>query len=242
MRQLATAFDVFDATKEPEKVSVPLISRPLLRFRDGQRDNLDGTLWAFGKTGRPKAMLAVFPYTFKGETQLFWSSDVVTLSETPLYAAPTDRPGRTWTPKKAAEEWRSIPNAPPPDAAADKRLEQMRKQMERMEGRQYSQIGVKPYDLQLNAKPLYRYSDEAHEIIDGAVFAFVHDTNPEIIVLIEAQGKPDAASWKYLLARHTAAHLHVDLDGKEVWFGDSPKDFAKGGDSPYWAFGRIPKP
>jgi hypothetical protein len=118
----------------------------------------------------------------------------------------------------------------------------MRKQVERLEARQNSALGVRPYDLKLNPKPLHRYSDAARKIVDGQVFAFVHDTNPEIIVLVEAQGKPDAASWKYLLARHTAAPLHVDLDGKEIWSSESPKDFAKGGEATYWAFYRIPKP
>ncbi len=242
MQQLADGFELFDAAKDAEKLRVPLIARPLLRFQDSQRENLDGTLWAFGKSGRPKAILAVFPVSSGGTKELDWSSDVVSVSDTPLRATPTDRADRTWSPKKTAEDWRSFPNAPAPGATAEMRLEQIRKQIERLEGRQNSAIGVKPYDLELNPKPLHRYADEAHEIIDGVVFAFVHNTNPEIIVLVEAQGKPEAASWKYLLARHTAAPLHVDLDGKEVWFSDSSKDFFKAGESPYWAFYRIPKP
>jgi hypothetical protein len=241
MQQLAEAFELFDAVKDAEKVGVPLVSRPLLRFQDSQRTNLDGTLWAFGRMGRPKAMLAVYPYTLEGEKELFWSSDVVTLSDTPLRAVPTDRVDRMWSPKKTAEEWRPFPNAPPPAEDSKNRLTQVRTQIERLEARQNSAIGVKPYDLKLNPKPLHRYSDESREIIDGVVFAFVHDTNPEIIVLVEAQGKPNTVSWKFLLARHTAAPLHVDLDGKEIWSSDSSQDFFKGGENPYWAFGRRPK-
>ena len=163
------------------------------------------------------------------------------MSDTPLRAVPTDRIDRVWSPKKTAEEWRPFPNAPPPAEDSKNRLAQVRTQIERLEARQNSAIGVKPYDLKLNPKPLHRYSDESREIIDGVVFAFVHDTNPEIIVLVEAQGKPNTVSWKFLLARHTAAPLHVDLDGKEIWSSDSSQDFFKGGENPYWAFGRRPK-
>ena len=56
---------------------------------------------------------------------------------------------------------------------------------------------------------------------DGAVFAFVHGTNPEGLLLIDATGNSlGSAGWEYALLRSADAELHIELDGREVWTCD----------------------
>ncbi|MCI0362068.1 MAG: hypothetical protein L0211_26605 [Planctomycetaceae bacterium] len=241
MRGLAEAFELHDAQDEAKIVRVPLIAKPLLRFEDRERENRDGTLWGYGDKGRPKALIAVFPFEGRGGQGLDWWSDVVSTAAGPLQVTKVDGiAGVSWSPKNSGEEFHSFPNAPAPAGEADERLVQMHALAERLEGRQNSKLGERPYDLALWPKLLHRYSDASANIVEGGVFAFVHDSNPEIIVLIEAQGKAGAASWKFALARHTAAPLHVDLDGEEVWGSPPPADFMTGRNS-YWVLKRRPK-
>jgi hypothetical protein len=241
MQKLAEAFALFEVGKDGELSPVPPRRRPLLRFADRERENMDGTVWAYGERGRPRAVLSVYPSFADDGKSLLWWSDVVTLSERPLKVARVDgREGRNWAPEQAVEPFEPFPGAPDPAADDAGRLEQMGVLMQRLEGRQNSIRGERPYDLERWPRPLLRYADEEAGIVDGALFAFVHDSNPEILVLLEAQGKPDAAKWNYSLARQAAAPLHVDLDGKEIWAGPPPPDFLSGGKLPYWVLQRFP--
>src|SRR5687767_6207347 len=45
------------------EIEVPLIDRPLLTYGDSARANKNGTLWAFGKSGRPLAILELYQDT-----------------------------------------------------------------------------------------------------------------------------------------------------------------------------------
>ena len=66
-------------------------------------------------------------------------------------------------------------------------------------------------------RPIDRYADPAKEQVDGAIFVFAHGTNPEVMVLIEAQGtSPKTASWRYAVAPLTVALFDVRLDRRVV--------------------------
>ena len=65
--------------------------------------------------------------------------------------------------------------------------------------------------------PIDRYADPAKEQVDGAIFLFAHGTNPEVMVLIEAQGSaPKKATWRFAVARLTVALFEVTIDRKKV--------------------------
>jgi hypothetical protein len=54
--------------------------------------------------------------------------------------------------------------------------------------------------------------------VDGAVFLLCHETNPEVVLLIEAtQDLESGARYRYALARLGHAELHVAFDKKEIW-------------------------
>ena len=77
------------------------------------------------------------------------------------------------------------------------------------------------WELRLLPQPLYRYQSTDPEVLDGAVFSFVTSagTDPEILLIIEARRKPEAAghSWQYALARFSDVNLWVRHKGVEVF-------------------------
>ena len=74
------------------------------------------------------------------------------------------------------------------------------------------------YELRLLPRSIYRYEPVEGTILDGAVYALVHGTNPEILILIEAHqvtGMP--AQWKVSFGSLAAARCVVRIDEQEFW-------------------------
>ena len=72
--------------------------------------------------------------------------------------------------------------------------------------------------LRLLPEPVMRYADSKRKIIDGAVFALVHGTDPELIIMIEAREKKDGrTAFHYALAPMTGYELKAYLDEELVY-------------------------
>jgi hypothetical protein len=88
-----------------------------------------------------------------------------------------------WTADEPGIEWQPLPGQPPPHASRPLRLAQMRQIVRAWTATIASEEG----DLRLMAQPLYRYPEDTPGVLDGAVFAFVMGTDPELFVLLEAR-------------------------------------------------------
>ncbi|MCA9261756.1 MAG: hypothetical protein KDA61_21210, partial [Planctomycetales bacterium] len=74
------------------------------------------------------------------------------------------------------------------------------------------------FELRMMQTPFCVYEDAAAGILSGALFAFVHGTNVEVLLLIEAHADKDAPpQWKCGFARVGSAEMHVLLGDDEVW-------------------------
>jgi hypothetical protein len=71
--------------------------------------------------------------------------------------------------------------------------------------------------LRLLPRPLYRYQVEHADPMDGALFAFVQGTDPEVVLVLEATHHAGESRWQYALNRRTPAALEADLDGQRIW-------------------------
>ena len=71
--------------------------------------------------------------------------------------------------------------------------------------------------LRLLPQPVYRFSGDHPEVLDACVFAFVEETDPEILLLIEAQKAGKSTAWMYALARMNSIPLRVTRDQEMVW-------------------------
>ncbi len=241
MRKLAAALAISTVEDGAAKTKLPLKEKHLHRFVDLDRLNLDGTLWAVGDKGRPLAVMEVFPAD-AGDGQDHWWTAVASLSDASLIAENVDVPGQNWTPEGWGEEFRRFPNAPAPVESAQERQAQAAALARRFTAHQFWRPGETRYELSVRLEPVLKYEDQKAGILDGNLFILTHDTNPEVLLLIEAQTENGKAQWKYALASLGSARMHVQLDQEEVWTRPTPANVGGGGTHPYWVFGRVTPP
>ena len=92
--------------------------------------------------------------------------------------------------------------------------------------------------LRLLPQPVHRYKSEMSGILDGAMFAFVEATDPEILLILEVRTSGDKREWHYALARMTSVGLKASFHDKEVWNVDVLRwsEALSRKDMPYTAF------
>ena len=191
---------------------------PVMRWRNvarGQAGEAMMVVWAHN--GRPVAMASIYPW------EGYMCHEFGSLSRQARLVA-RDRSAVVWTPNKAGVDFKDVPGAPSPADTPAARLRQMKALAERFKG---TMTGWKGDDsdreeLRLLPRPLYRYElKDAKEPIpnlqDGALFAFVMGTDPEIVLVLEAVGPPNQAVWQYAFARATSGGLEAKLDDAVVW-------------------------
>ena len=216
--------------KEGKNLEVLRREQPLLRFSDPTREFIDGTVWAWGTSGRPLAIVTLERY----EPQ--WSYELLSLATNGIVAdLPT---GQRWAPRKPGLEWQAFPGAPGPADGEAQRLRQMKTLMERFSG--FETIEGGNFELRRMPVPIHRYSDRDSGIRDGALFVLAYGTNPEVLVVIECRGtgKP---RWYYSLSRLTTAPVTVRLDGRDVWTRPY-LEFPAVLDEPYAGFSTTAQP
>jgi hypothetical protein len=214
---------------------IELIDHPLLSFGDAARMHQRGSFWGWRATGRPVAFLELWQNVDQPE---LWRHSIA-LSSSERVSLDALVAGR-WTPPDTPLETPAITNSPAPGKEEAARLRQIRELARRFTAHEFWDPDNSRFELRLLPQPVHHYSDSAGGIQDGAVFIFAHDTNPEMVLLIEAQGESAASShWHYALVPSSSAEVHVELDGKEVWQRPRVPNLVGGPTQPYWLF-RLP--
>ncbi len=191
----------------PDRIPLELQPEPVLRWPNPTREVPEGATFVWTLDGRPEAIGCV------------WKHGVVShafhsLSNGKLVA---EHDGTTvWHPDKAGVQFQEFPGAPQPAGSAVKRLSQMKELARRFTCR-LTGDGRKGEELRILPRPLYRYQAERQGVVDGALFAFVQGTDPEVILVLEAAGKDGDAEWRYVLTRRSMLALEADLDGERIW-------------------------
>jgi len=123
-----------------------------------------------------------------------------------------------WSPAGTQFEFKSLPKAQAPEATPQRRLRQLREIARRFASNE--EIDEEEYELRLLSTPVARYTPSTADRADGAIFFFTLGTNPEVVLLIESDGK----AWSYAAGRLTGAQLvGLSLDGAIVWEGATPR-------------------
>jgi len=122
-----------------------------------------------------------------------------------------------WVPSRGGAVLSPVPQAVAPAESPTKRLRQMRAL-----AKEFSAVAVDgthaEWHLRLLTQPLYRYESVDESLLDGALFAFVKGTDPDVFLLIEARQTADGHRWEYALIRFTGSvKLRVFHSGQEVW-------------------------
>lgn len=214
-----------------QDAAVDLIDRPLLTFGDSARSNENGMLWAWGKSGRPLAVVELYQPT--GDPNWIHAISLTSTAKVLLKTPVASK----WLPEKTQIRPAIIPAAKPPAAKEPQRLRQLKELARRFTAHEFWDPDNSRFELRLLVQPVHRYSDPESELQDGAMFVLAHGTNPEVLLLIEALGKTlDDARWHCSFARLGSAELHVELDRKEIWKVDRAEGVVGKPSDPYWLF------
>jgi len=190
-------------------VQLELQKNPVLRYSDQISPVTDGLVFAWTMGGRPEAIMALHPGT-QGHTWIEFKS----LSRSTLAAA---RQGRVeWRPRAAGVDYLPLEHAAVPEATEGKRLTQMRALLRPFTASVWDNAnGSQP--LRLLPQPLIRYAQPELGILDGALFAFVLSTNPELLLVVEAQTIDGKPQWMYSIARFTGRQTELRFEDRQIW-------------------------
>jgi hypothetical protein len=202
----------------PDEGATPLTSVPVLRWRNvvrGQEGEAMMVVWPHN--GRPITVTSIYPWMGK------MCHEFDSLSRgTKLIARDKDQV--IWSPATAGVEFKEVPAGPRPAKTPAERLRQMKAIAERFKATMtgWSADNSDQEALRLLPRPLYRYDLAAAKepdpmLLDGALFAYVQGTDPEVVLVLEAIGTAEKADWQYAFVRATSGGLEVQLGDQVVW-------------------------
>jgi hypothetical protein len=205
---------------------------PVMRWRNvvrGQEGEAMMVVWPHN--GRPVAMASIYPWNGKMNHEF----DSLAREKKPI-ARDGDRV--IWSPAAVGVEFKDVPKAPKPAKTAPERLRQMKTIAEgftaTMTG--WAANNSDQEVLRLLPRPLHRYDltrakEPDPKLLDGALFAYVLGTDPEVVLVLEAIGtkdepvpkapgespKKEDAVWQFAFVRATSGGLEVKLGDAVVW-------------------------
>lgn len=193
---------------------VKLVAEPILRYTDNTRQIDGSSLWIWSNGGRPSAILAVeyYPNDRRGPRWLF---EIASLSTGRIAARRA--PELNFTAKEPGLKFQPLVDAEPPADKAPRRLTQINAVARRFTVHTHATVDGR-VELRQLSRPVLRYSDAKADVLDGAVIAFAYGTNPEVLLVLEAQKPADGpGTWHFAFAQMTGAAIVANLDGKEIW-------------------------
>jgi hypothetical protein len=210
-RAEAAAYDIRTESDSGRKLL--LRPEPILRWTNPVPEKqMHGEVFLWTDDGRPAAVLCLFEMTETGGVHEYHEFSS-------LAAGGLLTPGaanRNWSPTMAQLKMSPTEGAPPPATAPRQRLIQMRELAARFTCEKTTRMG-ETHALRLLSQPVARYESPTHEVSDGALFAFVEATDPEVFLLLEVRSTGGAAQWHFGLARMASVRMQVSFDDKPVW-------------------------
>ncbi len=209
LRRSASRYRIVTVSEPPKELV--LRPAPVLNWTNPLRGTVAGAVFVWVSDGRPEAVASLFRYTEEGKT--VEDNEFQSLATSGLTAS---RDSETvWAPRTPGLRLSPIPNAPRPAATAAERLRQMHAL-----AREFHAFFDLPRDqseLRLLPKPLYRYETKRPDLLDGALFAFVQTTDPEVLLVIEDRPVNGMPVWHYGIARMSMVNLRAEHKGRKVW-------------------------
>ena len=209
--QSAKQYQVFAGdSKKP----LTLVEQPILNWTNPERKTPAGAIFIWLHANRPLVAMCVYPNEDTLDHE-FQSLSVDNLRVELGDAVPwrPSEPGLAFASVKVPGDASSTPSAPV-------RLRHMK-----FIARTFSAtVGASEDNrksLRLLNRPIFRYpaSGGKTDVVDGAVFAFVQGTDPEVLVVVEGikDSSGNGLRWQYALARMSMVPLQVSRNGNPVW-------------------------
>ncbi len=205
-RENLKLFRIQDAETGAE---IERIENPVLRYTEPVRGPTHGTVWLWGRKGRPVAVLEMIREAERQDWFCFHAT-----TDKPIKL--TARTGQSWTPKSSDLKFKPLPDAPSPADSPAGRMRQM-KEFSRKFSSHEIWLNAR-HEMRVLPAPLHRYEDRERQLLDGAIFAIVVGTHPEATLFLEAtqpvgESKP---RWQFAVGRSGAAEIVVLYDDQEV--------------------------
>jgi hypothetical protein len=203
-------YDIRHADKG--KQSFKLLDKPVLRWSNPTRGEVHGSVVLWTHNGCPEAAASIYQFFHMAQLNI----ELVSLSESALTAKRNDKV--RWSPE-AGVKFAALADGPAAGATADARQLQMRALARKFSGSlaEPGEADDKLTELRLLATPLHKYEATDGSGREGAVFAFVTTTDPEIVLLIESRKKDTGREWVWACARMHFRPLKLKLADKTVW-------------------------
>jgi hypothetical protein len=200
-----TASDARDEALRLEPKSVLQWSNPVA-------GSFHGSVFIWTSKGRPEVIASIYKKYVPLPTHLGIEFHSLTEGR-----AKAERDGHDeWLPSRGGVEFKPIPDAPAPADTPAKRLRQLRTLAAEFSATETTRDAV-TRRLRMLTQPIYRYESTDTAVLDGALFAFVEGTDPELFLLIEARAGDKGPTWHYALARMNSIEFHAMHKGREVW-------------------------
>ncbi len=187
-------------------------------FRLGrQGDNLmEGAIFLWNDAnGRPEAAAQVFLHRVQGRPEGMWNHEFTSLS-TGTFTASEGAAAR-WSPAAPGVMFRPVPDAPKPAATPAARLRQMRALAGEFKAEDDFGAQGTVVALRLLTAPVALYGKAGTAPEDGALFAFVEGTDPEVFLFLESRAGAGGPEWQYACAPMSCWPLKVAHKGAVVW-------------------------
>ncbi len=188
-----------------------LLTKPVLSWSNPERRTAAGATYLWTLNARPQVALCLYPIA--GDQ---FDSELQSLSLHPLTARVDGQV--IWEPPAPGIEFAPLTTNAPVAKTVPARLLQMRNL-----AREFSAKLVPPartIPLRLLPTPIYRYSnpDASQKWIEGAVFAIVQATDPEVLVVIEAiETEEKELAWQFAVARMSMVPTELRLRDEVIW-------------------------
>jgi hypothetical protein len=187
---------------------------PVLRWTNPSSGRVYGNTYVWLQNGRPVVVGGMYrdfhPWnTFMGE--------LTALTGTKLVAKRDDKV--LWNPNEEWK-WHALPGAAAPAATAGQRLIQMKTLVGEFAVEVLDMRNVPKGEAQtprLLPKPLYRYDAEQTKTLDGALFAYVIGTDPELLLLLECDTAVEKPAWRFGVGRMNRDAIRLKRDRETVW-------------------------
>ena len=213
-----------------EETPLKSISEPKLRYWNSVRQgNNHGELFIWTRNGRCVLAGAILSYQLGSDVREV-AHEFHSFSAEKIVG---DREGEAFEISAPGVNFKPVPGAKPPAKSRALRMVQLRKMAKLFEASTMSKanstMSRKSESLPLRAlsQPIFRY--ETKEVSDdGAIFAYVTGTDPEVLVAIESRQTEDGPQWVYGAARFTDLPITLKYKDKTVWEFDQASTYVGG--------------
>jgi hypothetical protein len=208
-RRAAESYAITAAAPEGKGV-LRLEPGPLLQWSNPVLGSFHGSVFVWTAKGRPAVIASIYK---KYVPPPHLGVDFHTMSAGPVTAERDGHP--EWFPDRGLEP-EPVPGAPAPASSPAGRSRQVRDLARQFTATKTDRKEI-TRSLRLLTQPVYRYGTPDSDVLDGALFAFVEGTDPEVFLLIEARRGAEGLAWYYAMARMNSIALRVAHAGREVW-------------------------